>query len=530
MAHKKILYKEDGSKAVMAGVNKVANAVKVTLGAKGRNAIISDPFHNLPHVTKDGITVARSIRLEDPIEDMGAQLVRNAAAKTVELAGDGTTTATVLTQEIANLGFKNVTAGANPMHVKRGIDEGVKDVVAYIKEIAIPVGEDNEKIKQIATISANNDEVIGRLISNAYAKIGRDGVLTLEEAQTPETTLQIVDGMQVDAGPVGDHFYTNPVKQVAEFSNPLILIYEKPISRMAELLNIMKHSVDKGRPLVIICGDMDGEAYGSMVMNVQHGRIKAAVVYAPYHGQKRKEALSDIGVLTGAMVLNDDLGHKLEEVKPEAVLGGAIKMVINKDSYTIVLGQGDPKKVEGRKKLIKDQIEESKNEYEREVLTERLAKLSGGVGVIQVGAKTEVEMKEKKDRVDDAIRATKAAIQEGIVAGGGTALVRAAMGMGRTFPEKEVQVGYDLVRQAIESPIKQMCMNAGENADGILQKVKDDPNVNFGYNVNTGVFEDLVLSGVIDPAKVVRVALENAASAASMIITSDVVLCDIETK
>ncbi|MVN90285.1 chaperonin GroEL [Mucilaginibacter aquatilis] len=521
---KQVKYNVEARDALKRGVDILANAVKVTLGPKGRNVIIDKKFGS-PAITKDGVTVAKEIELKDALENMGAQMVKEVASKTADIAGDGTTTATVLAQAIVTAGIKNVAAGANPMDLKRGIDKAVAAVVANLKVQSQAVGEDNNKIKQVATISANNDEVIGTLIADAMGKVGKDGVITVEEAKGTETEVKTVEGMQFDRGYLSPYFVTNADKMEAELDNPYILIYDKKISSMKELLPVLEKQVQTGKPLVIISEDLDGEALATLVVNKIRGSLKVAAVKAPGFGDRRKAMLEDIAILTGGTVISEERGYKLENADL-TYLGTAEKVVIDKDNTTIINGFGDAEGIKARVNQIKAQIETTTSDYDKEKLQERLAKLSGGVAVLYVGAATEVEMKEKKDRVDDALHATRAAVEEGIVAGGGVAFIRAVASLGDLQGENEDEkTGIQIVKRAIEEPLRQICENAGIEGSIVVQKVKEGT-ADFGYNARADRYENLIGAGVIDPTKVSRVALENAASISSMLLTTECVLAD----
>jgi len=521
---KQVKYNVEARDALKRGVDILANAVKVTLGPKGRNVIIDKKFGS-PAITKDGVTVAKEIELKDALENMGAQMVKEVASKTADIAGDGTTTATVLAQAIVTAGIKNVAAGANPMDLKRGIDKAVIVVVENLKAQSQTVGEDNNKIKQVASISANNDEVIGSLIAEAMAKVGKDGVITVEEAKGTETEVRTVEGMQFDRGYLSPYFVTNADKMEVELENPYILIYDKKISSMKELLPILEKQVQTGKPLLIIAEDLDGEALATLVVNKIRGSLKVAAVKAPGFGDRRKAMLEDIAILTGGTLISEERGYKLENADL-TYLGTAEKIVIDKDNTTIINGAGSAEEIKGRVSQIKSQIESTTSDYDREKLQERLAKLSGGVAVLYVGAATEVEMKEKKDRVDDALHATRAAVEEGIVAGGGVAFIRAVAALADLKGENEDEnTGIQTIRRAIEEPLRQICENAGIEGSIVVQKVKEGT-ADFGYNARTDKYENLIAAGVIDPTKVGRVALENAASIAAMLLTTEVVLAD----
>ncbi len=522
---KEINFDVEARDKLKAGVDALANAVKVTLGPKGRNVVIGKKF-GAPHVTKDGVSVAKEIELKDPIENMGAQMVKEVASKTADIAGDGTTTATVLAQAIINAGLKNVAAGANPMDLKRGIDKAVESIVAELRNISKEVGSDNDKIKQIATISANNDETIGKLIAEAMKVVGNDGVITVEEAKGTETEVRTVEGMQFDRGYLSPYFVTDTEKMITELENPMILLYDKKISNMKELLPVLEPVAQSGKPLLIIAEDVDGEALATLVVNRIRGSLKIAAVKAPGFGDRRKAMLEDIAILTGGQVISEERGLTLENASLD-MLGTAEKVEIDKDNTTIVNGSGNPDDIKARVGQIKAQIESSTSDYDKEKLQERLAKLAGGVAVLYVGAPTEVEMKEKKDRVDDALAATRAAVQEGIVPGGGVALIRALDAIesleGENYDEA---TGIAIVRRAVEEPLRQIISNAGGEGAVIVQKVKEGKD-DFGYNARTETFDNLYKAGVIDPTKVTRIAMENAASIASMLLTTECVIVDV---
>ncbi|GAA4330813.1 chaperonin GroEL [Mucilaginibacter gynuensis] len=521
---KQVKYNVEARDALKRGVDILANAVKVTLGPKGRNVIIDKKFGS-PAITKDGVTVAKEIELKDALENMGAQMVKEVASKTADIAGDGTTTATVLAQAIVTAGIKNVAAGANPMDLKRGIDKAVSAVVENLRSQSQTVGEDNNKIKQVASISANNDEVIGSLIAEAMGKVGKDGVITVEEAKGTETEVKTVEGMQFDRGYLSPYFVTNADKMEVELDSPYILIYDKKISSMKELLPVLEKQVQTGKPLLIIAEDLDGEALATLVVNKIRGSLKVAAVKAPGFGDRRKAMLEDIAILTGGTVISEERGYKLENADL-SYLGTAEKILIDKDNTTIINGAGQADDIKARVGQIKSQIETTTSDYDKEKLQERLAKLSGGVAVLYVGAATEVEMKEKKDRVDDALHATRAAVEEGIVAGGGVAFIRAVESLNDLKGANEDEnTGIQIIRRAIEEPLRQICENAGIEGSIVVQKVKEGT-ADFGYNARTNVYENLIGAGVIDPTKVSRVALENAASIAAMLLTTEVVLAD----
>jgi len=523
---KEITFDTAAREKLKAGVDALANAVKVTLGPKGRNVVIDKKF-GAPHITKDGVTVAKEIELKDAIENMGAQMLKEVASKTADLAGDGTTTATVLAQAIVTSGLKNVASGANPMDLKRGIDKAVQAVVAELAKLSKAVGSDNDKIKQVATISANNDETIGTLIANAMATVGTEGVITVEEAKGTETEVKTVEGMQFDRGYLSPYFMTNAENQEAELENAYILIYDKKISTMKELLPVLEKTAQTGRPLLIIAEDVDSEALATLVVNKIRGALKVAAVKAPGFGDRRKAMLQDIAILTGGVVISEETGTKLEKAELTD-LGRAEKITIDKDNTTVVNGAGSKEGIQGRISEIKSQIDKTTSDYDREKLQERLAKLAGGVAVLYIGAPTEVEMKEKKDRVDDALHATRAAVEEGIVPGGGVAYIRAASVLDVLVGLNEDEnTGIQIVRRAIEEPLRQIVANAGGEGAVIVQKVREGKD-DFGYNARTEVFENMYAAGVIDPTKVSRVALENAASIAGMLLTTECVISDIK--
>tara|TARA_B100001093_G_scaffold517595_1_gene599629 strand:+ start:10000 stop:11637 length:1638 start_codon:yes stop_codon:yes gene_type:complete len=522
---KDIKFDIEARDALKRGVDALANAVKVTLGPKGRNVVIDKKFGS-PTITKDGVTVAKEIELEDAVENMGAQMVKEVASKTADLAGDGTTTATVLAQEIVSTGLKNVAAGANPMDLKRGIDKAVKAVVNELQKQSIEVGDNLNKIEQVASISANNDNAIGALIAEAMAKVKKEGVITVEEAKGTDTTVEVVEGMQFDRGYLSPYFVTNAEKMEAELDNPFILIYDKKISNMKDVLPILEQTTQSGRPILIIAEDVDGEALATLVVNKIRGSLKIAAVKAPGFGDRRKAMLEDIAVLTGGTVISEERGFKLENTTLE-MLGQTDKIVIDKDNTTVVNGKGEKDAITLRVNQIKAQIETTTSDYDREKLQERLAKLAGGVAVLYVGAASEVEMKEKKDRVDDALHATRAAVEEGIVPGGGVALVRAAKALNSIKAENEDEkTGVQIITKAIEAPIRQIVANAGGEGAVIVSKIQEGK-ADFGYNAKTDTFEHMLEAGIIDPTKVTRVALENAASVAAMLLTTECVLADI---
>ena len=519
---KQIIYGEQSRQAILRGVNQLADAVKVTLGPKGRNVVLDKKFGS-PTITKDGVTVAKEIELKDPLENMGAQMVREVASKTSDTAGDGTTTATVLAQAIYREGAKNVVAGANPMELKRGIEKAVEVMTAEIKKMSKPVK--GNMIAQVGMISANGDETIGKIIAEAMEKVGKDGVITVEEAKTLETTLDVVEGMQFDRGYLSPYFVTDPERMEVVLENPVILIHEKKISSMKDLLPVLEQVARLGRPLLIIAEDIEGEALATLVVNKLRGTLQAAAVKAPGFGDRRKAMLEDIAVLTGGKALTEDLGVKLENIKIED-LGKAKKVTIDKDNTTIVEGAGESKAIEGRVKQLRVQVEETSSDYDREKLQERLAKLVGGVAVIKVGAATETEMKEKKARVEDAMHATKAAVEEGIVPGGGVALIRASRALTGLKLPGDQQIGVNIISRAIEEPMRWIATNAGQEGSIVVQRVREMKDEE-GFNALTDTYENLVQAGVIDPAKVVRNALQNASSIASLLLTTEAIICEI---
>ena len=521
---KEILFNIDARDQLKKGVDALANAVKVTLGPKGRNVIIEKKF-GAPHITKDGVTVAKEIELADAYQNTGAQLVKEVASKTGDDAGDGTTTATVLAQAIVAEGLKNVTAGASPMDIKRGIDKAVAKVVESIKAQAETVGDNYDKIEQVATVSANNDPVIGKLIADAMRKVSKDGVITIEEAKGTDTTIGVVEGMQFDRGYLSAYFVTNTEKMECEMEKPYILIYDKKISNLKDFLPILEPAVQTGRPLLVIAEDVDSEALTTLVVNRLRSQLKICAVKAPGFGDRRKEMLEDIAILTGGVVISEEKGLKLEQATIE-MLGTADKVTVSKDNTTIVNGAGDKANIKERCEQIKAQIASTKSDYDREKLQERLAKLSGGVAVLYVGAASEVEMKEKKDRVDDALRATRAAIEEGIIPGGGVAYIRAIDSLeGMKGDNADETTGIGIIKRAIEEPLREIVANAGKEGAVVVQKVREGKG-DFGYNARTDVYENLHAAGVVDPAKVARVALENAASIAGMFLTTECVIVE----
>ena len=530
MAGKQIVYNEEARHSLMRGVNKLADAVKVTLGPKGRNVVIDKKF-GAPTITKDGVTVAKEIDVPDPVENLGARMVREVATKTSDVAGDGTTTATVLAQAIIREGAKNVAAGANPMGLKRGIERAVERMVTELKGLSQPVKGD--MIAQVGTVSANNDATIGKIIAEAMDKVGKDGVITVEEAKTMETSLDVVEGMQFDRGYLSPYFVTDPERMESVLEDPLILIHEKKISAMKDLLPILEKIAQTGKALVVIAEDLEGEALATLVVNKLRGTLKAAAVKAPGYGDRRKAMLEDIAILTGGRAMTEDLGLKLENLKLED-LGTAKRMVIDKDNTTIIEGAGTKKAIEGRVKQIRTQVEETTSDYDREKLQERLAKLVGGVAVIKVGAATETEMKEKKARVEDAMHATKAAVEEGIVPGGGVALLRASailesFAKGADLDHDE-RLGIDIVRKASEEPTRWIAQNAGLEGSIVAAKIKEAKDKHWGFNAQSEEYEDLVKVGVIDPTKVVRTALTNAASIAALLLTTEALVSELPEK
>ena len=532
---KQIVHGEESRAAILRGVNQLADAVKITLGPKGRNVVLDKKFGS-PTITKDGVTVAKEIELKDSMENMGAQMVKEVASKTSDVAGDGTTTATVLAQAIFREGVKTVAAGANPMALKRGIDKAVERATAEIKKMAKPVK--GEMIAQVGTISANGDATIGELIAEAMNKVGKDGVITVEESKTMETDLEFVEGMQFDRGYLSPYFVTDPESMEAVLENPVILISEKKISSMRDILPVLEQAAKQGKPMLIIAEDVEGEALATLVVNKLRGTINVAAVKAPGFGDRRKAMLEDIAILTGGKVISEDLGIKLENVKLED-LGSAKKVTIDKDNTTIIDGAGNTDDLQGRVKTLKAQIEDTTSDYDREKLQERLAKLVGGVAVIRVGAATETELKEKKARVEDAMHATRAAVEEGIVPGGGVALIRAAKALdkfkifepnedGEVSGDLDEQIGVTIVKRALEEPLRQIVQNAGKEGAVIVEKVRAEKNANFGYNAATDKFEDLVAAGIIDPAKVTRCALQNAASIAGLMLTTEALISELQ--
>jgi len=520
---KQITYGDESRQAILRGVNRLADAVKVTLGPKGRNVVLDKKFGS-PLITKDGVTVAKEIELKEPLENMGAQMVREVASKTSDVAGDGTTTATVLAQAIYREGSKNVTAGANPMELKKGVEKAVSVVTEELKKLSKPVK--GKMIAQVGTISANNDETIGKIIAEAMEKVGKDGVITVEEAKSMETTLDVVEGMQFDRGYLSPYFVTDPERMEVVLENALVLIHEKKISSMKDLLPVLEQVAKLGKPLLIIAEEVEGEALATLVVNKLRGTLQVAAVKAPGYGDRRKAMLEDIAILTGGKAITEDLGIKLENLKLDD-LGKAKKITIDKDNTTIVEGAGKPQAIEGRVKQIRTQVDETTSDYDREKLQERLAKLVGGVAVIKVGAATETEMKEKKARVEDAMHATKAAVEEGIVPGGGVALLRAQKAIDAIKADGDVKVGIDIIRRALEEPLRQIAQNAGFEGAVVVAKVREEKSSEFGFNALSDEYENLVEAGVIDPTKVVRSALQNASSIASLLLTTEALVSEI---
>lgn len=521
---KEIAFDTIAQEKLKRGIDQLADAVRVTLGPKGRNVVIQKKFGS-PQITKDGVTVAKEIELDDPVENMGAQMIRQVASKTADAAGDGTTTATVLAQAMITTGLKNVVAGANPMDLKRGIDKAVKAAIEHVKKQAEVVSHDLEKIRQVATVSANNDEEIGGLIADAMKRVTKDGVITIEEAKGTETYVEEVSGMQFDRGYLSPYFVTNTEKMIVEYDHPLILIHDKKVSNIKDILPILERVAQMNRPLLIIAEEVDGQALGTLVVNRLRSTLQVVAVKAPAFGDRRKAMLEDIAILTGGTVISEERGYLLENATVD-MLGKAEKIIVDKDNTTIVNGQGSEEQVKARVNQIKQQIENTTSDYDREKLQERLAKLAGGVAVLHVGAATETEMKEKKDRVDDALHATRAAVEEGIVAGGGVALVRAIQALdGLKGGNEDETIGIQIVRKALESPLRTIALNAGEEGSVVLQKVVEGKGA-FGFNARTGIYEDLKKAGVIDPVKVTRIALENAASISGMVLMTDCAIND----
>src|ERR1700722_2915474 len=527
MAAKQIVYSENSRQAILRGVNQLADAVKVTLGPKGRNVVLEKKFGG-PTITKDGVTVAKEVELKDPLENMGAQMVREVASKTSDTAGDGTTTATILAQSIFREGVKAVAAGANPMALKRGIEKAVELVVNEVKKLSKDV-KDNETIAQVGTISANGDSDIGNTIAEAMKKVGNDGGITVEESRTMNTELQTVDGMQFDRGYLSPYFISDPDRMECVLEDPYILIHEKKISNMKDLLPLLEQIARSGKPLLVIAEEVEGEALATLVVNKLRGTLNACAVKAPGFGDRRKAMMEDIGVLTGGKSIMEETGIKLEGVKLED-LGKAKRVTVDKDNTTIVDGAGHAKTIEGRIKQLRTQIEETTSDYDREKLQERLAKLAGGVAVIKVGAATETEMKEKKARVEDALHATRAAVEEGIVPGGGVALLRASKALIGLKAEGDEQIGVDIIKRACEEPLRQIVLNSGTEGAIVVEKIRENANPNYGFNAQTDTYEDLGVSGVIDPTKVTRTALQNAASIASLMLTTEAMVAEIPEK
>ncbi len=527
MAAKQLIFNEDARNSILKGVTLLTDAVKATLGPKGRNVIIDRKF-GTPNITKDGVTVAKEIELPEPFENMGAQLVREVASKTSDTAGDGTTTATVLAYAIFKEGMKNVAAGANPMDLKRGIDKAVEVAVEELKKLSKPV-QDKKEIAQVGTISANNDPSIGELIADAMDKVGKDGVITVEEAKGLETTLDVVEGMQFDRGYISPYFITDPERMECILEDAFVLCHDKKISSMRDLVPLLEQIAKMGKPLLIIAEDVEGEALATLVVNKLRGTLQVCAVKAPGFGERRKAMLEDIAILTGGTVISEDIGMKLENVKLTD-LGRAKKIIVDKENTTIVEGAGDPKNIQGRIQQIKKQIEETTSDYDREKLQERLAKLAGGVAVIHVGAATETEMKEKKARVEDALHATRAAVEEGIVPGGGVALLRCLPAIEKLKLEGDQQIGVDIVKKALEEPIRQIVSNAGLEASLIVEKVKESKDPNYGFDAQKEEFTDMMKSGIIDPTKVTRTALQNASSVAGLLLTTAVMITELPEK
>ena len=524
---KQIVYSENSRQAILRGVNQLADAVKVTLGPKGRNVVLEKKFGG-PTITKDGVTVAKEIELKDPLENMGAQMVREVASKTSDVAGDGTTTATILAQAIFREGVKAVAAGANPMELKRGIEKAVEAVVAQVHTFSSTV-QNNERIAQVGTISANGDSTIGNIIAEAMQKVGKDGVITVEESKTMVTELQTVDGMQFDRGYLSPYFISDPDRMEVVLEDPYILIHEKKISNMKDLLPVLEQIARSGKPLLVIAEEVEGEALATLVVNKLRGTLNAAAVKAPGFGDRRKAMLDDIAILTGGKSIMEETGIKLEGVRLED-LGRAKRVVVDKDNTTIIDGAGEQKGIEGRIKQLRAQIEETTSDYDREKLQERLAKMAGGVAVIKVGAATETEMKEKKARVEDALHATRAAVEEGIVAGGGVALLRAASVLDNLKGINDEQIGINIIKRACEEPVRQITGNAGHEGAVVIGQIRANNDPNFGFNAATGVFEDLVKAGVIDPTKVTRTALQNASSISALMLTTEAMIAEIPEK
>ncbi len=530
MAAKQVLYHEEARQALLRGVNQLADAVKVTLGPKGRNVVLEKKFGS-PTITKDGVTVAKEIDVKDPVENLGARMLREVASKTSDIAGDGTTTATVLAQAILREGSKNVAAGANPMSLKRGIERAVEAMIDELKRLSRPVS--GEEIAQVGTISANADETIGKIIAEAMDKVGKDGVITVEEAKTMETSLEVVEGMQFDRGYLSPYFVTDAERMEAVLEDPLILIHEKKISSLKDMLPILEKVAQNGKPLLVVAEDLEGEALATLVVNKLRGTIKVAAVKAPGYGDRRKAMLEDIAVLTGGKAITEDLGLKLENLQL-GDLGKAKKVTIDKDNTTIVEGAGSRAAIEGRVKQIRKQVEDTTSDYDREKLQERLAKIVGGVAVIKVGAATETEMKEKKARVEDAMHATKAAVEEGIVPGGGVALMRATASLGKLMKDSSLEhdekQGVEIVRRSAEEPARWIAQNAGFEGSVVVEKIRESKEKDYGFNAQTEAYENLVKAGVIDPTKVVRIALQNASSIAALLLTTEALVSEIPEK
>jgi len=524
MGAKQIMFNEHARQALLRGIDKVANTVKVTLGPRGRNVVLDKALH--PTVTNDGVTIAKEIELHDKFENMGAKLVKEVASKTQDAAGDGTTTATVLAQAMITEGLKNITAGANPIEVKKGIEKATEKVVEQLKKKSVDV-KDKEKIAQVATISANNDEEIGRLIADAMEKVGNNGVITVEEAKSIETSLEVVEGMQFDRGFISPYMATDHEKMVCEFEDPYILITDKKISTMKQIVPILERVASEGKPLLIIADDVEGEAQAALILNIIRGAVKVCAVKAPGFGDDRKEMLEDIAVLTGGQVVSEEKGFKLEHITDD-MLGSARRITVDNEKTIIVEGKGDKSKIEQRMKLIESQIKLADSEYKKSDLQKRLAKLGGGVAVIKVGAATETEMKEKKMRIDDALNATKAAVEEGVVPGGGVALYRSAAALKDLKLENDQQVGVNIVMRALEEPLRQIARNAGKEGAEVIARLSDEKDENIGYNAKKDCYEDLFKAGVIDPTKVVRSALQNAASISSMVLTTEALVTDFD--
>jgi chaperonin GroEL len=528
MAAKQIVYSENARQAILRGVNQLAEAVKVTLGPKGRNVVLEKKFGG-PTITKDGVTVAKEVELKDPLENMGAQMVREVASKTSDVAGDGTTTATILAQSIFREGVKSVAAGANPMALKRGIEKAVDLVIEEVKKHSLSVKDDRQKVAQVATISANGDTTIGDIIAKAIDKVGNDGVITVEESKTMVTELDTVEGMQFDRGYLSPYFITDPERMEVVLEDPYILIHEKKISNMKDLLPVLEQIARSGKPLLVIAEEVEGEALATLVVNKLLGTLNACAVKAPGFGDRRKQMLEDVAILTGGKAIMDETGIKLEGVKLDD-LGKAKRITVDKDNTTIVDGAGSEKSIQGRIKQLRAQIEETTSDYDREKLQERLAKLAGGVAVVRVGAATETEMKEKKARVEDALHATRAAVEEGIVPGGGVALLRGAGALAGVKLPSDEQIGVDVVKRACEEPLRQIVGNAGFEGAIVAERVRTNENPNFGFNAETEKYEDLVVAGVIDPTKVTRTALQNAASIAALMLTTEALIAEIPEK